>query len=209
MWNYNRQAYAPHIPAAGVTIPNWLAGQFYTYWQTSKETCPGDYRRPNDGANNTTVHNSNGYIPNSEMRQSLWVGPPIGFNLTGSYTAESSRNSVWGYYADGFFDRRQIVSSLTGAANSAVAAGSYAVAYQGNLFYNPVTYASLFFPAAGDRGASTDIAGLLELTGSWGEYWSSSSQGIMTGSMLMFFSSSAQTMAPGKSYGFSIRCVKD
>ncbi|MDR2233849.1 MAG: fimbrillin family protein [Tannerella sp.] len=119
-----------------------------------------------------------------------------GSDLTTLLTA----NIAMGYYADGWFDRRLIVQSVTygsvdaGYGNSnltppydmtAVSStvnidpkNTY-VAYIGILFYSPATNASIFFPTPGfrfgeDMGAGGSSApGALWLAGRVGEYWSS------------------------------------
>ena len=115
-------------------------------WNSTWETCPPGYRRPHDGPN-PTAYDATGGIAGSEIRQSLWVTPGVG-------TANNTDNSVWGYYADGYFDRRQVVNALGGTnpgTTCAVATNSVNVAYKGRLFFNPVSHASLFFPSAGYR----------------------------------------------------------
>jgi len=151
------------------------------YWDPNWETCPGAYRRPTDGANNTTTFGS-GAIAGSEIRQSLWENPPA-LNNNVSYSA--SFNSTWGYYADGYFDRKPLMgatsvsfTSLTTNMTipaSAVAFGTIDVAYEGRLFFNPTTNASLFFPAGGYR---TPNSGVLTGAGYRARYWTSSSSNL-------------------------------
>ncbi|NDV65244.1 hypothetical protein [Bacteroides sp. 224] len=127
------------------------------------ETCPGKYRRPNDGTIFTTPpDNSNPTVADSEIRQSLFKIPNDG-RIDQSYKSEE-RNSEWGYYADGFFDRRAISTPTDGDVDlcnddrwpiCAVAKGKSNVAYIGRLFYNPYNDASLFFPAGGMLDSST------------------------------------------------------
>jgi hypothetical protein len=99
------------------------------------ETCPFGYRRPTDG---NTATAANGVITISEFRQSLFLNPIAG-NL-----ANNLDNSVWGYYADGFFDRRPIISN-------SVAPNKTNIALIGRLFVNTKagSSASIFIPAAG------------------------------------------------------------
>jgi hypothetical protein len=85
-------------------------------------------------------------------------------------------NTAWGYYADGFFDRRPIENARGGNArpSSAVAVTGNGVAYLGRLFFNPLPAserynASLFFPATGYRNPEN---GSLTGAGSYGMYWS-------------------------------------
>lgn len=151
--------------ATGVSSPTpWNAVRpFYeTYWTEETpamdalyETCPPNYRRVSDGSTSGEPTGT------SELRQSLWVDP----------AATTASNTLLGYYADGFFDRHEIVSSANTIANSAAGTGNE-VAYQGRLFYNTSTKASLFFPYAGQRAQTN---GVLENAGAKGYYWTSSS----------------------------------
>ena len=186
------------------------------YWNTDWETCPVGYRRPTDGANNTTAHGT-GVIAGSEIRQSLWVDPPTIQN-------EKSENTTWGYYADGYFDRRALQSS-TGTsqnANSAVSASNINVAYIGKLFFNPTTNASLFFPAVGYRYHNN---GELFDAGGRARYWTSTSHSNnnpYNGWFLYFYSNTRENKSAlyndsevtnqqsrSKASGAMVRCVKD
>jgi hypothetical protein len=71
------------------------------------------------------------------------------FNGIGNYT-----NSVFGYYADGFFDRRR-TEAFHSTNNWSVATNPLQsfVAHAGRVFFNPVNNASLFFPGAASRGS--------------------------------------------------------
>jgi len=154
--------YAYPASGAGAVTPWNKNYPFYeTYWAEESpgmdalyETCPENYRRVSDGG---TIGEPNG---TSELRQSLWADP----------SATSATNTLSGYYADGFFDRHEIVST-TYASYSATDTGNE-VAYKGKIFYNTGTKASLFFPAAGQRVLDN---GALEGTGLKGYYWTASS----------------------------------
>jgi hypothetical protein len=119
------------------------------------ETCPPGYRRPI------------GTI-GSEMTHSLWLDPTEDSRIL------TINHSTRGYYADGFFDRRepsgQGNSTPGPAEDSAVATGTGDVAYAGELLFNDSTGASIFFPSAGYR----DSNGNLAFTGHVGSSWSSS-----------------------------------
>jgi len=192
-----------------------------SYWNASWETCPNGYRRPTDGPAapaGPTSGFGTGVVNGSEMRQSLWSNPPTGI-------AYNSDNSTWGYYADGYFDRRVLEDSrysngLIGAVStpkSAVNTGTADVAYIGRLFYNPVTRASLFFPAGGHRDYNK---GELTEAGARAFYMTSTSQdNKMT--WYLNFSSNAGDANTSMSYyinqiqneyskasGNFIRCVK-
>ena len=214
---YNdRKAFAADVPTGSISAWNQNVGIHGTdYWNASWEVCPAGYRRPTDGANPTTAQGT-GTIAGSEIRQSLWQNPPTG-------TGSNVENSTWGYYADGYFDR--MVKATSRGSNSsqfsAVATGSIQVAYAGRLFFNPITNASLFFPATGYR-----IFNLGELTysGSRARYWTSTSHAQLTGSAgdawyLYFYSSTSGDSAGmhyedaandySKASGAVVRCVKN
>jgi len=169
--------------------PNYLAG--------THESCPPGYVRPDDGIisgpNPAGLVGAAGDAAGSGMRQSLWLTPQVamGGNVD---------NSSWGYYADGYFDRRAINggnSVGTTAAN---------IAYIGRIFYNQTSNASLFFPASGYRtdGAGVNSAGITGL------YWSSSSPNRDRAWHLRFNASNAfmNDVDHTRGYGYNIRCVK-
>ena len=193
-WNYSRQAFAPHYPIGA--IGNWTNTQYgNSFWTPEEgEVCPPGYRRPKEAGNNHLAHNTTGGIDGSESRQSLWYVPRAGT------TSVTTDNSISGYYADGFFDRRPII-------NDAVSMGNGDVAYVGRLFTG-TNLASLFFPAAGYRSSSD---GSLAATGQQGYYWSSSSySGTDAWRFLVDVAMNATDYATSlRSSGFTIRCVKD
>ena len=213
--NRTRYAWDPYTPAS---FPIWENVGTTAFWtgdlSYTHETCPAGYRRPHDGT--TTAVNSTGLVAGSEWRQSLWRHPTAG-NLASGIDP----NAVWGYYADGFFDRRQIVSgpgnggSGFGSA-AAVSAGNAQVAYVGGLYYNPLNWASLFFPAAGNRANVS--SGALNSAGAEGHYWSGSVQEHPVGApqnnrvwtMTVSKTTGVGSHAHGSVHtGISIRCVKD
>ncbi|MDR2890274.1 MAG: hypothetical protein LBV18_01505 [Alistipes sp.] len=179
-------------------------GSLADSWSALKEShegCPAGYMRPSDGNTNGVqdVVNNN----NSEMFQSLFRNLP-------SDQISSVENSVWGYYADGYFDRREMVSSPPPTADSgsdlgAVAASDYSVAYGGRLFYNPETNGSLFFPAAGHFNDAVGPGN----AGSHGYYWSSSLKTLHYGWYLDFKNNNSFRNFYGRSLygGASVRCV--
>jgi len=168
---YGTKFFAPDNPLNSVNGWPGNANQLSTYyWDQSWELCPAGFRRPTDGSNPTTTYNSTGDVSGSEIRQSLWQNPPTG-------TQSDTTNSTWGYYADGYFDRRQPTSALISGTNtasllSAVAPGTLDVAYIGRLFFNPITNASLFFPATGYREPNN---GGIWNAGGRARYWTSTS----------------------------------
>ena len=80
-----------------------------------------------------------------------------------------SSNCYGGLYADGYFDRAEITISSSGSYNTYTVGSGVNVAYNGCVVYNPSTYASLFFPMAGQRSDT----GVLSNAGSNANYWTS------------------------------------
>ena len=180
----------------------------------------------------------------SEWRQSLWLNPWQGETIpdtevlvgkgdeenekiairektSPAYVANKDINLLFGFYADGYYDRRPMkvqiatTSRLTARLGVGVSINSPSVAYRGTLVYNPENNASTFFPAAGRR---LDRGGYLEYVGETGYYWSSSTgpntataQGSIVKSV---WSVEIAGWNPGHlhilpTFGYSIRCVKD
>jgi len=95
---------------------------------------------------------------------------------------------------------------------STVAASLPTIANVGQLFYNPNpnSYASLFFPAAGNRYDGPPLnGGALFGMGDYGFYWSSSANQTNSAWALAFIKSVTYPNDLGRSYGFNIRCVKE
>jgi hypothetical protein len=175
-------AFHPTTPVGAV--PNFDAD--YTYGETWAdytgddylETCPAGWRRPTVGS--VTTSHFTQYAYGSEVMQSLF------YNTFDNYAETPNRDNYryWGYYADGYFDRRPIESANnmdTDCANTAVSTRSKNVAYIGVLFTNPANNASLFAPAAGTRftmeNGARYVSGVAAyyLTSSnydWGAAWS-------------------------------------
>jgi len=205
-WNYSRQPFASYTPTG--IISGWTGTQYGSeaLWNASHiETCPSNYRRPQDG--NPASHNSGGPIAGSEFRQSLFLNPHPAQNSDDiNYV-----NTRWGYYADGFFDRRLRVNGASGGnpgTGSSVSTGDEQIAHAGLLFTNPYSNASLFFPAAGNRRAND---GMLYYSGYFGDYWSSSSSSmasIQRAWSLHIFRNFAEMDEAARTNGFSIRCVR-
>ena len=195
--NVPRYAFDPYASSPGIT--SWQNNFPNTFWDVlsgNNETCPSGYRRPTDGT--TSASDTGPTMTSSEMRQSLYLNPQTG-------EGSNIDNSVWGYYADGFFDRRQIRTIGTGSPSS-VLINDNQIAHIGRLFYNPTTNASLFFPAAGYRNSSD---GVLNSPGTIGNYWSSSSYSSNLSWFMGFdYRSVSQTRNMGnRSYGENVRCV--
>lgn len=205
--NYGVYAFNPVAPNNASLPTDWALTFTQAYWDDIKsttETCPAGYRRPTNGptdSDNQTITPSD-----SEMAQSLWWKPQD--------TNSNIENAVWGYYADGFFDRLSITdqAAFRGGATtgSAVVTDTSDVAYIGQLFYNPNSgsNASIFFPAAGWRnGNSGSENSYLHNTGATGCYWSSSANTAAYGYVLQVTSSIASRNNSRRSFGFSVRCV--
>jgi hypothetical protein len=127
-------------------------------WSTTYETCPSGYCRPTTDDKTT-----------SEFAASLLSNP------SSDPEVGNDGNSVFGYYADGFFDRRAIVTpnGELYMPNTAVNKDSYNAAYIGRLFFNDISGsqkrgASIFFPAPGSRKPEN---GDLVDAGVYGFYW--------------------------------------
>jgi len=191
-WAHPTNINYAYPPTGSVT---WTTGYEYGYWnptlQTIHESCPDNYRRPNDGT--ITADNTTGYIAGSELRQSLWLFPQEDSN------GNDMQNTVFGYYADGFFDRRLI------DGQNAVSGANDAIAYIGNLFYNPNSKASLFFPAAGHRHSSS---GAVTMPGVQGNYWTSSTYTAPDYAWTLAASGIlAQPSYSVRGFGHNVRCV--
>ncbi len=210
-----RYAYSPVIPIGAPT--SWATTANPNFWEPNVsgtyESCPDGYHRPNDGPTNAYASNaSDAQIATSQLRQSLYSSPPVG-------NSSGPANIRWGFYADGFFDRRAHNNPSYGEygePNTAVSWQTKDVGYIGALFYNPVVgsdrqYASLFFPAAGHRisndGSLQEPGAALLILSS-----STSSQGnggedmwypvISSPDNSVFFSSSKRS-------AFTLRCVRN
>jgi len=191
----------------------------------TNETCPPNYHRPTDGVTHTEELHNGPAVAASELRHSLFLNPLIGYasrqTPQWSHPLEvggNTDNAVWGYYADGFFDRRQIVNGvgITPGTASSVSTGNVNIAHIGMLFYNdaPDSKASLFFPAAGERMNGTasvySDAGNLELTGAQGSYWTSSAKQPNGYSMSIFnYVVCIEVNNPNRACGYSVRCVRN
>ena len=185
----------------------------YTYgsgaWSASYEICPlgyegKNYRRPTTATMSATTI--------SEFANSLMTNPAIPL----------ASNSAWGYYADGYFDRRaiQTPNGVATEPKTGVNKDSHEAAYIGRLFYNDITgsareKASIFFPAVGYRGVSSSTIVDLAYAGSYCNYWASTTSSTplwvlyMTTGRLGFgvdidFIYDYETE---RTLGFSIRCV--
>jgi len=197
----------PRVGYASWALTYWNTGTISdvigVFWNTlsaTHETCPSGYRRPTDGS--TTSDYPGGDATLSEMRQSLYLNPQTGIT-------SNLDNSVWGYYADGFFDRYRITNISIGFApgtDCSVSVTNASIAHVGRLFYNATTGASLFFPAAGQRMSNSNGYDI----GLDGFFWSSAVHN--TGPWGLCVSSSDAYMyydTSTRDHGYSIRCVRN
>lgn len=186
--NRTRYAWAPSGTISGWTTSNLPLNTYWDTFSATHETCPAGYRRPNDGT--TTGYNTTASVIGSEMRQSLFLNPQTS-------TTGNADNSIFGYYADGYFDRYLITSNCVNSSTNNIACA-------GRLFFNPTTKASLFFPAAGSRFWST---GAGPYPGNTGIYWTSSMSQSAYGYYLQSSRTNAVMVAHNISYSWSIRPV--
>ncbi len=191
---YERLAWHPSL----ASVSGWNNSNDYSSWVSGTyETCPTVngviYRRPTSAPTGATTTSE------------------LGRSLLSDVSKSTETNSVWGYYADGFFDRRSCTASNNNVEGSVVDNSLFTAAYVGLMFYNdkadsPCRHASIFFPAAGLRHY-TD--GVLRLAGDNCYYWTSSAK--FTSDGYAFFVNSGGTVYYGnfgdRTYGMSIRCV--
>ena len=174
------------------------------------ETCPPGFRRPNDGhVGNTATTVAVGAqdataILQSEMRQSLFLNPP-----TGGWGAGNSENSAFGFYADGFFDRRAITifaENFTPSTEAnVVATGTHYIAFRGSLFFNPRSNASVFLPAGG--GPNFD-AGPNDV-GDAGLFWSTTQGNTVSSSWILVATSTPGMGTLTRMILANVRCVAE
>ncbi len=203
---YERRAYHPVNP---VGTPNsWGSNYAAGNWnvlKTTHETCPVGWRRPTLGATGDT-HNTQA-ASGSELMQSLFE---VTFDSS-SNNFHVGNHRYFGYYADGFFDRLPIETpsdSPNMRASSVVSPITKDAAYNGVLFTNPVTNASLFMPNGGSRKRDD---GSLTYVGTRGYYWSGSSYSSSASWILNVHTTDVSQTGLNiyKSYGYGVRCVSE
>lgn len=125
-------------------------------WSGAVDVCPAGYRIP--AYDNRSELLANYDFPNPyssleglEMVQSMYVKPeqdrsysPYDWRKMMPYPQNQSENWMFGYYADGYFDRGPITLSPSAYVSYAGGEG-----YDGLLVFNPYSLSSLFFPATG------------------------------------------------------------
>ena len=252
-----RRAYHPtnvNMGNAPWAITDWPIERINTnlFWGTTLgshyELCPTGYGyyRPSDGPIDRIAINSNdnSQVYMSDWRMSLFKNPMRGdasveavkYTTSTSpkpqlYTPKPLAEVMYGFYADGFFDRRPITertmvdgttrggSSLGQTKYKGVSLDNANAAYGGVLIFNENTNASIFFPAAGRRW---HLDGSLEYASQTGYYWASSvasgwsliNNGQETGSpfgniwTFQLNYKEPRPISSGHVLGYSIRCVK-
>ncbi|MDR1698428.1 MAG: fibrobacter succinogenes major paralogous domain-containing protein [Prevotellaceae bacterium] len=204
-----RHAYHPTKPTAA--IAGWDDDYIYPAandtWNeftgaNRLETCPSGWRRPMVG--DTISNHSNQAASGNELMQSLFK---VTFDGASSNT-NSTNDRYFGYYADGFFDRRPIEKAVGASSRekSVVSGNTKDAAYIGLLFTNPATNASLFTPAGGYRNYRD---GSLSNAGYDGCFWSSSAFSSHRGWYLNVLSSNANQSYNYHPNGFTVRCVPE
>jgi hypothetical protein len=177
------------------------------------ESCPAGYRRPSMVGTNP-VGTSVVPVVDSEIKQSLFSRPANDVTLNVSHT----ENAVFGFYADGFFDRRSI-TALPGefggkGTNYVVGSGTSAIAYAGLLFYRPGSRRnSLFFPFSGYR-MNNGLPGRVYNNDGNHYYMSSSGLNSLFGALRLGFHPERGTLEAYFSHQIRltllpIRCVKE
>lgn len=246
------------------SVTGWPGYQYFiqlssfSFWRATSgvkyeeyyEVCPPGYYRPTDGPlDRRAVNSTNDQVYMSDWRMSLFTSPMKGdaswstvnqpfepANAPVLYTPSVLAEILYGYYADGFFDRRPVMERNMVVGNSrdpstgSVPAGSSIkykgisldnteAAYLGTLFFNASTKASLFLPSAGRRWY---LDGSLEYAGETGYYWASSvapgwtdtSTGVQNGNPygnmwnFEFNYDATKPVSTSHLFGNTIRCVK-
>jgi hypothetical protein len=206
--DFLRMAYHPTNPATDA-VADWDSDYIYENanfdtWNEFTgddllETCPSGWRRPIVMDNSITEPMTTPPASGSELMQSLFFTTFDGH----SSNANGGNYRYFGYYADGYFDRRPI-ENTNARNNTAVSVTTKDVAYIGELFTNPVTNASLFVPAVGRRRSDD---GVLLSSGNGGRYWSSSTYDSNNGWYWGIDSDRAYQFDDLRTSGNAVRCV--
>lgn len=193
---------------------------FPPFWDVNVETCPPGYRRFADTPNDRYVEKNLAKASESEIRQSLWLYPRDKGDNQANF-----QNTIRGYIADGFYDRKEMVipentaftSSTFKGENSAVGSG-IGIAFSGALFFNPYNNASVFFPEAGYMGShsANGGAGNFRDKGEVASFWTSSGESGRNGwSVQLGWSGISSQPIIADNYqqdagvGASVRCVRE
>lgn len=138
----------------GMEVASYNFTQIDASYTHSTNPCPRGYRYPHAGTSGTPGNYTTKYLAEdayySEIGQSMFYDPKLSNDAK-----KMSQYTLWGYYADGFFDRHKITSGAGAAPYSMVirkdisTATGNDIGYMGSLTFNPFTYASIFHPAPG------------------------------------------------------------
>ena len=199
-----RKAFHPVHPIQSIT--GWETTT-QDFWDRLLDPCPPGYRHPNDSLRSPLT---------SEIRQSLFATPHSNTFGPSHPTHTELDNAVWGFYADGFFDRLAVgaspnaIDSTTVSFNASnlAAMSNSSIAYAGLLVYNPYNGASLFLPTPGLRVGSSS-GGALANAGALGAYWTSSPNGNNGWAFYLTPTSFYVYNNAHQSNGASVRCVKN
>ena len=184
-------------PTNSITMPSSANSNFWNLIMSTHESCPPGYRRFRDAILGSA---DMGGLSGSEHRQSLLLNPFSG-------VGNSVSNVATGYLADGFFDRRALISILGSASNS-VGPNNTQIAYRGTMINNPTTYASLFFSGAGARGYT--YGNFPTSTGNGFYYSTGLSNAVQRYAWRMSMGGSEVSLdGMSRDYAASIRCIKE
>lgn len=217
---FHGQATRAYSPTAAPGDFEGNPSYFFTpSWNANMETCPPGYRRFVDTPNHQYMGESEAKAADSEIRQSLWLYPRDRGDNQANF-----QNTIRGYLADGFYDRREMSippnttysSNNISGARSAVGTGTK-TAFSGALFFNPYTHASVFFPEAGYMGSHSANGGpgVFRDKGEVGAYWSSSPGSARNGWSIQLGWGAASYPVIADNYlqdagtGSSVRCVRE
>lgn len=206
-WNNDRvPRYAYSVSYSG----GWSLDTSERPWsQLEKEhaVCPKGYRRPYDGYIDRNVleypFKLEEFVDVDDRLRDIRQISELKASLVQDWSNPTS-NSLFGYYADGFFDRRQV-------SNNVVAATTDDIACCGRLYINNETLASLFLPASGYREGQR---GQLNDMSRTARYWTGGALFSITGRdrmkrALCLDINTNHYHIPYRSAGANIRCVKD
>lgn len=194
----------------GYTTTDYSTAIATGLWDDNKaswESCPEGYHRPADGPTNVL---SSPYV---SMNASEWKESLVWTELNGGnyqyFNSPLLSNFTCGFYADGFYDRGNVMNPEGNGAypESAVAAGTANVALTGVLFHNPNSLASLFLPFAGWRSGGGPLLNVGYLSHYGVSSRTSSSASIYIPYFYFMYYSTG--IGADTRYAVPIRCFKD
>ena len=214
--NINNPTAYPYADPRFVAYPT-QAGYFYQWAMPSGAPVPHHPVNP-------SAANVSGWVNHGNTADyALTNVCPSGYTLPTGGSSSNITNlmantaSVWGYYADGFFDRRKLCGPIGMAGKSETqvswdntndaAAKNEFVAYAGALLYNISDNKSIFFPSAGLRLGGSNSGGL-NSPGDFAGFWSRTLDGSNVWYWYVNMAGDIQRhMSTSSSYGYTIRCV--